>query len=167
MDPSRIQSRLLHKAGYITYLTVYGIVLQTIAQRADKSADENNIRLGITLGAIVVNLAADLWALTLTDDIPHNHWKIIVFKIVFIFTGILSPYAAFSMLAPDWFTWYVFVIICTVITLYKCCNVLKSTFIWAYEKVVDATHYLIGKLSELIWGDQLETNAAPPPRASV
>ncbi|GKB82536.1 hypothetical protein Tco_0949431, partial [Tanacetum coccineum] len=148
--------RLLHKAGYVAYLTVYGIVVQTIAQKADDFADENNIRLGISLGSIVVNLVAELWELTLTDDIP---WKVIVFKIFFIFTGILSPYAAFFMLAPDWFTWYVFAIICTVIT-----------FIWAYEKVVDATNYLIGMLSEeLIWGDQSGTNVVPPPprRASV
>ncbi|GKB09081.1 hypothetical protein Tco_0837393 [Tanacetum coccineum] len=33
-------------------------------------------------------------------------------------------------------------------------------FIWAYAKVVDATHYLIGKLSNLIWEDQSKTNAA-------
>ncbi|GKD50656.1 hypothetical protein Tco_1279632, partial [Tanacetum coccineum] len=66
----------------------------------------------------------------------------------------------FSMLAPCWFTWYVFAFICTFITLYKCYNLLKSTFIWDYEKVVDATNYLIGKLSNLIWEDQSETNAA-------
>ncbi|GJS80552.1 hypothetical protein Tco_0730433 [Tanacetum coccineum] len=127
---------LLHKAGYITYLTVYGIVLQTIAQRADKSADEHNIRLGITLGAIVVNLAADLWAL-------------------------------FLWLAPDWFLVLFLSSFAMFTNSFKCYNVLKSTFIWAYEKVVDATNYLIGKLSELIWGDQVESNAAPPPRASV
>lgn len=167
MDPSRIQSRFVHREGYVAYLTVCGILVQTIAQRADQSADANHIRLGISLGAIAVNLAAGLWALTLTEDIPHNHWKAIVFKMVFVFSGILSPFAAYSILAPDWLT-YGFAIICTVITLYKCYNVLKSTFIWAYEKVVDTTIYVIGKLSKLICGDQLETNAAPlPPRASV
>ncbi|PWA39253.1 hypothetical protein CTI12_AA573570 [Artemisia annua] len=165
MDPSK---RFVHSDLYAAYLAVCGILVSAIAQRADRSADENHIRLGISLGAIVVNFAAYLWVSTLTDDIPHNHWKVIVFKIVFFFTGILSPYATFSMLAPEFFTWYGFAIICCVITICKCYNELKSKFIWAYKKVADATKHVIGKLSKLIWGDQSETNAAQaPPRASV
>ncbi|PWA74784.1 hypothetical protein CTI12_AA249290 [Artemisia annua] len=137
--------------------------MQTTAQLAKVTAYNKSL-FGISIGAFVVNFVAALWAFSLTGVIEHDSWKILVFKTVFYFTGILSPYVAVSVLLPQKFAWYLFATICVtmmcvIIILFK--NVLKSRLTLSYEKVVYATRWMLLNMTP---DDQVPTtDAAPAP----
>lgn len=123
-------------------------LVQTIAQMT-KFTSENKIRMGISLASLLVNFFAALWTFSLPNDIQQNHWKVVVFNIVFIITGILPPYSAFSMLVPHWLTWYGFAIICCVVTFVKGYNILEIMYTCSSQKVNVATKYVIEKFTLL------------------
>ena len=129
-----------------------GILVQTTAQ-VTKCSAENRKRLAISLATLLINFVVALWAFSRRHDIQQNQSKIVIFNIVFIFTGILSPYANLSILVPEWFTWHGFVIICAFVTIVKGYNVIVA---WFKQKVVLAVRYKIDKLWVLVFGmDQL------------
>nr|GEX68757.1 hypothetical protein [Tanacetum cinerariifolium] len=141
--------RLLHLAMYATYLGVMGILVPTIAEMTQPTT-ENKMLMGISLATLVMNFIATLWIFPQISDLAEDHWKVVTFNIVFIFTGILSPYLAFSILIPRWGTWQGFAIICTMVVFVKVYNVLSIVLIWIYRKIVVAMDYVTEKFLVLI-----------------
>lgn len=117
-------------------------LIQTTAQLANNDTAYSKLLFQISIAAFVVNLVlAALWAFYLRGATEDN-WKIRFFKAVFYSTGALSPYAAISVLFPKKLTWYLLAAICVIITLFKCCNMLKTYLTSAYQKVVDVTRWI-------------------------
>ena len=77
-----------------------------------ENTQENKKLLAISLAAYLVNSAlADI-----QDDDQF------VFKVVYMVTGMLAPYAALSMLVPKWFTWYGFLAIIFIAIIVLACS---------------------------------------------
>lgn len=131
---------LLKLGLYGIYVAANAAVMETAPQMVEAS-DFTHLLLGISVGAFIVNVAAFMWEFTLTRAIENDCWKILVFKTIFYFTAILSPYSAVSMLFPKKFMWYLFGTICMtmiglIIFFFK--NKLRASLTLACEKVVDA-----------------------------
>ncbi|GJY47732.1 hypothetical protein Tco_0436795 [Tanacetum coccineum] len=148
MNENDDRFRLLHLAMYATYPGVMGILVPTIAQMTQPTT-ENKMLMGISLATLVMNFIATVWIFPQISDLAKDHWKVVTFDIVFIFTGILSPYLAFSVLIPRWGTWQGFAIICTMVFV-KVYNVLSIVLIRTYRKVVVAMDYVTEKFLVLI-----------------
>ena len=133
---------------YAIHMAVKVALVQTIAAMVE-SIPEKDIRVGISLAAIVVNFHATRWEFYRTVEIQDNYWKSVIFNTISIFTEILSLYSTFSMLAPKWLPWYGFVIICVVTTLIRGRDKLRLVFIWSYQKALAMKMYVIEKFSML------------------
>nr|GEX89236.1 hypothetical protein [Tanacetum cinerariifolium] len=86
---------------YGAYCWGMGIVMAAISPIAERT-DYHRLLMGIAVGAILVNLAAAMWAFTPTRVFQDNR-EFRVFKSVFYSTGIVPPYAAVCVLLPEKF----------------------------------------------------------------
>ncbi|KAI3686205.1 hypothetical protein L1987_79878 [Smallanthus sonchifolius] len=104
MDPKDHNHRSFNMAMYGIFVAIEAILMGAVVEMTERS-QENRIQMGICLATLVINYVAALWLFSQTTTvIPHiEAHKIIFFKVIFIFTGILSPYLAFSVLLPEWF----------------------------------------------------------------
>ncbi|GKE86133.1 hypothetical protein Tco_1559875, partial [Tanacetum coccineum] len=117
---------LLEKRHF-TYCVGLGIVVAVTSQMAERT-DYNKLLFGISIGALVVNLAADMWAFTPTRVFEDNR-EFRVFKTVFYSTGFVSPYAAACVLLSEKFAPYLVAMMsltCLIITLSNFYDMLKS-----------------------------------------
>ena len=109
----------------------------------------------------MVNFIAVLWAFSVTHVIEQDSWKILVFKTVFYFTGILAPYSALSVFIPLKFAWYPFAAICVITTLVKCYNMLKANLKLAYEKVAHAARWVLSHVTKEETKEETTSDALP------
>ncbi|GJX23273.1 hypothetical protein Tco_0227718, partial [Tanacetum coccineum] len=118
---------LLEKRHF-TYCVGLGIVVAITSQMAERT-DYNKLLFGISIGALVVNLAAAMWAFTPTRVFEDNR-EFRVFKTVFYSTGFVSPYAAACVLISEKFAPYLVAtmsLTCVVITLFNFYDLIKCS----------------------------------------
>ncbi|KAI3800453.1 hypothetical protein L1987_28544 [Smallanthus sonchifolius] len=106
---------------------------------------EDNIRMGICLATLAMNFVALLSVFSQTGDTQHIDWKTIMFKL----TGILSPYFAFSILLPKWFTWPGLAIICTIVIYIEGYNILQIVYNRCCQTIDFAKNYVIAKFKKI------------------
>ncbi|KAI3741184.1 hypothetical protein L1987_58851 [Smallanthus sonchifolius] len=159
MDPFAHNDRSLDVALYGIFVGIMAILVGTSVQMT-KSTQENKIHMAFCLATLVMNFVTLLSVFSQKDDIHHKGLKTIIFKVIFIFTGILSPYLAFCLLLPEWFTWFGFVIICIIVTIIKGHNIMKFIITWPYQKLAITIKYVIAKFSVLFLRDQLSNVVA-------
>ncbi|GKA46097.1 hypothetical protein Tco_0738893 [Tanacetum coccineum] len=131
--------RLLEKRHF-TYCVGLGIVVAITSQMAERT-DYNKLLFGISIGALVVNLAAAMWAFTPTRVFEDNR-EFHVFKTVFYSTGFVSPYAAACVLISDNYAPYLVAMIpltCLIITLSNFYDMLKSYATATDDQVLPTT----------------------------
>ncbi|GJU52007.1 NADH dehydrogenase [ubiquinone] flavoprotein 1, mitochondrial [Tanacetum coccineum] len=132
--------RLLEKRHF-TYCVGLGIVVAITSQMAERT-DYNKLLFGISIGALVVNLAAAMWAFTPTRVFEDNR-EFCVFKTVFYSTGFVSPYAAACVLISEKFAPYLVAtmsLTCVVITLFNFYDLIKSNATATDDQVLPTTN---------------------------
>ena len=123
---------------YSISAAVNGILVATISQKVEFTKGNRRCLL-ISLAGLKINAVAAMWVYS---DVQHNHLKTLIFKILHKFTGILSPYVAFSMLEPELFTWYGFAAMCTIVAIREGRHVLQFVLAWLYQRFVVAHTYV-------------------------
>lgn len=84
----------MHVALYAIFVGIVGILMQSIIQLSESNT-RSKIFVGTSLATLVTNFVASLWVFSPNSGTQHIHRNIMIFKMIFEFTGILSPYLAF------------------------------------------------------------------------